>query len=103
MILFSGALLLTPGFFTDAVGFALLVPGVRDFILRRIKERVEVHTVSAGNPHWRPSGPVDGDVIEGEYEVEDPPRRWPFGMDAALRPEAPAARTSADMIRWSRT
>ncbi|MEM6373963.1 MAG: FxsA family protein, partial [Pseudomonadota bacterium] len=25
MILFSGALLLTPGFFTDAVGFALLV------------------------------------------------------------------------------
>jgi UPF0716 protein FxsA len=74
MILFSGALLLTPGFFTDAVGFALLVPGVRDFILRRIKERVEVHTVSAGNPHWRPSGPVDGDVIEGEYEVEDPPR-----------------------------
>jgi UPF0716 protein FxsA len=74
MILFSGALLLTPGFFTDAVGFALLVPGVREFILRRIKERVEVHTVSAGNPHWRPSGPVDNDVIEGEYEVEDPPR-----------------------------
>ncbi len=29
MILFSGALLLTPGFFTDAVGFALLVPAVR--------------------------------------------------------------------------
>ena len=29
MILFSGALLLTPGFFTDAVGFALLVPPVR--------------------------------------------------------------------------
>jgi UPF0716 protein FxsA len=32
MILFSGALLLTPGFFTDAVGFALLVPGVRSFL-----------------------------------------------------------------------
>ena len=27
MILFSAALLLTPGFFTDAVGFLLLVPG----------------------------------------------------------------------------
>ena len=26
MILFAGALLLTPGFFTDAVGFALLTP-----------------------------------------------------------------------------
>ena len=29
MILVSGALLLTPGFFTDAVGFALLMPPVR--------------------------------------------------------------------------
>ena len=29
MILFAGALLLTPGFFTDSVGFLLLIPGVR--------------------------------------------------------------------------
>ena len=29
MILFAGALLLTPGFFTDAIGFALLMPPVR--------------------------------------------------------------------------
>jgi UPF0716 protein FxsA len=34
MILVSGALLLTPGFLTDAVGFSLLVPQVRE-ILRR--------------------------------------------------------------------
>lgn len=42
MILFSGALLLTPGFFTDAVGFALLVPGIRAYLLREIKKRVKV-------------------------------------------------------------
>ena len=29
MILFAGALLLTPGFFTDSVGFLLLIPKVR--------------------------------------------------------------------------
>ena len=29
MILFAGALLLTPGFFTDTVGFLLLLPNVR--------------------------------------------------------------------------
>lgn len=75
MILFSGALLLTPGFFTDAVGFALLVPGVRNFLLRKVKERVEIHTVSGGNPHWRQSDPTDHDIIEGEYEVQDAPRR----------------------------
>ena len=34
MILFSGALLLTPGFFTDTVGFLLLVPAVRAWVLR---------------------------------------------------------------------
>lgn len=34
MILVAGALLLTPGFLTDAIGFALLVPGVRE-VLRR--------------------------------------------------------------------
>jgi UPF0716 protein FxsA len=30
MILVAGALLLTPGFLTDIVGFSLLVPGVRE-------------------------------------------------------------------------
>jgi UPF0716 protein FxsA len=30
MILIAGALLLTPGFLTDAFGFSLLVPGVRE-------------------------------------------------------------------------
>ena len=29
LLVFSGALLLTPGFFTDGVGFALLVPALR--------------------------------------------------------------------------
>ena len=29
MILFSGALLLTPGFFTDVVGLSLLIPSIR--------------------------------------------------------------------------
>ena len=31
-LLVAGALLLTPGFFTDAVGFAFLIPPVRHFI-----------------------------------------------------------------------
>lgn len=32
MILVAGALLLTPGFLTDVVGFSLLVPGIREAI-----------------------------------------------------------------------
>ena len=40
MILFAGALLLTPGFFTDAVGFALLIPAFRSAAFRAIRARV---------------------------------------------------------------
>jgi len=73
MILFAGALLLTPGFFTDAVGFALLLPPVRDLIFARIRERIILHTArDAGEPS-RP------DIIEGDYETIDPDRRGTSG------------------------
>jgi UPF0716 protein FxsA len=77
MILFSGALLLTPGFFTDAVGFLLLIPAVRAIAFRWIKARVNVQTFQAG-PHpgdpRRPRDARDGDIIDGEY-TEVPPDR----------------------------
>jgi len=41
IILLAGALLLTPGFLTDIVGFLSLVPGVRNMIKRTIQKRVE--------------------------------------------------------------
>lgn len=76
MILFAGALLLTPGFFTDAVGFALLVPPVRAALLRwgaaRFAGAVHVQTfgTGAGPGARRPGGP--GDVVEGEFTAEAP-------------------------------
>ena len=75
MILFSGALLLTPGFFTDAVGFALLVPPVRRRLLREARRRIRVRT---GDPDRRTSQRSPGarpDVIEGDFTIDnhDPP------------------------------
>ncbi|QYX56986.1 FxsA family protein [Roseovarius sp. SCSIO 43702] len=68
MILFSGALLLTPGFFTDAAGFALLVPAVRTFVLRYLRNRVRVEThVFTQDGMTRRRSP-DSDIVEGEYE-----------------------------------
>jgi UPF0716 protein FxsA len=72
MILFAGALLLTPGFFTDAVGFALLVPGIRKAAFQAMRSRVKVSgsiNMNAGfgkTPRER-HRPMDGDVIDGEY------------------------------------
>ncbi len=39
MILVAGALLLTPGFLTDGVGFSLLVPPVREMVRRWFSRR----------------------------------------------------------------
>jgi UPF0716 protein FxsA len=80
MILFSGALLLTPGFFTDAVGFSLLVPQVRTWLLKQIKARVSVQTAWTGPPPEPGRRPrAEDDVIEGTYEAEDAPRSGPSG------------------------
>ena len=62
-LLVAGALLLTPGFLTDAIGFGCLVPPLRRaFIIRLIERRV----ILTGRPP-----PRRGHVIEGEFERED--------------------------------
>ena len=73
LILMAGILLLTPGFLTDALGFLLLFPTTRLFVL----------DLAAGCilPKWfsgfsvrRESGqnPADAKIIDGDYRVEDP-------------------------------
>lgn len=76
MILASGLLLLTPGFFTDAVGFALLVPGVRAALLRYLRSKIKVQSFTYGGASAAPR-PED-DVIDGEI-LEEPPRDGPSG------------------------
>jgi len=41
MILLAGALLVTPGLITDTVGFALLVPVIREQIRRWLRKKLE--------------------------------------------------------------
>jgi UPF0716 protein FxsA len=41
IILIAGALLITPGILTDAVGFLFLVPGFRTFVKRQLWRRFE--------------------------------------------------------------
>lgn len=42
LIAAAGILLLTPGFVTDAVGFALFVPALRDFVWRQLGRRLDI-------------------------------------------------------------
>ena len=82
MILASGLLLLTPGFFTDAVGFALLVPGVRDAAMAFVRRRVTVQGFTMGRPGPVPRRPAREEVLEGDY-VEVGPRDGPSGWRRA--------------------
>jgi UPF0716 protein FxsA len=77
MILFAGALLLTPGFFTDALGFLLLVPKARETAFRWIRERfVVTSSASMGGKVFRTGPERREDVIDGDYsEIEPEPRR----------------------------
>lgn len=59
MILFAGALLMTPGFLTDVLALSLLLPpvraAVRAVVLRKAAQRATVIRVQQG-----PGGPWDG-------------------------------------------
>lgn len=65
-LLVAGALLLTPGFFTDALGFACLTPPLRRWVIGRlIQDRISQRV---GTGSGRAGGPR---TIEGEYHRVD--------------------------------
>ena len=64
LILVAGLFLLLPGFLTDIVGFLLLVPPLRRFLIRRYVHLVPVRT------HTAESG-REPRVIEGRWSRED--------------------------------
>ncbi|MEM7540147.1 MAG: FxsA family protein [Pseudomonadota bacterium] len=65
VLLVTGALLLTPGFCTDAVGFVLLIPQVRRALVKNFAAKVVVTA-----PRRPPPGDGNGTTYEGDYRVE---------------------------------
>lgn len=67
IILVGGALLLTPGFITDIIGFACLVPQLRRKIAQYV---IEHHLVQAG-AHFQQKKTPENNVLEGEFRKEE--------------------------------
>jgi len=106
-LLVGGALLLTPGFVTDTLGFLLLLPPIRGAVLTALIRhgRIQVHTTGFGTPPpdgaspWPDAGEsprqgpgkgpgvvIDGDFQEVAPKANDPddigparPTRWGTG------------------------
>ncbi|MEO0821267.1 MAG: FxsA family protein [Pseudomonadota bacterium] len=76
LILVAGVVLLTPGFFTDAIGFLLLVPPVRAALIaslgrhvRVAAANVHVHSAHGPPPGARRDPGGKGPVIDGSFET----------------------------------
>ncbi len=68
-LLVAGALLLTPGFVTDGVGFFLFLRPVRDILLGLLARHVHARgqaRVFVDGEKVSPDGP-DGPIIDGDY------------------------------------
>lgn len=71
LILVSGVLLLTPGFFTDGIGFTLLVPQIRAALIKWGAARVLGGGFVVMNPDTHPPRNPDNTVLDGDYSVVD--------------------------------
>jgi UPF0716 protein FxsA len=93
LLLVAGALLLVPGFATDAAGFALFVPPVRRWagglVLRHFVRdgRFTVHTTGPAGSGRRGDG--RGPVIDGEAEDITPDDAPSAGGHDRLPPRSP--------------
>jgi UPF0716 protein FxsA len=78
LILFSGGLLITPGFLTDAVGFSLLIPftraGYRKLLAKWVKAkfRFENFPAQSGFPNRQSEQQQWDNVVDGEILPADP-------------------------------
>ena len=71
-LIVAGAFLLTPGFFTDGVGFCLLVPPIRAWLVQKVVSRMAVSGRFVQTRSSPSQSPHDPDVIEGvRYKRED--------------------------------
>jgi UPF0716 protein FxsA len=82
LILVAGAVLLTPGFLTDAAGFLLLIPGVRQLIRNRLSRTImeKVGDQSNARNSTPPSSDASGktradNTLDIEAEIIDPDNR----------------------------
>jgi UPF0716 protein FxsA len=90
MLIVGGALLLTPGFATDFIGFVCLIPGLRRPLAAKIIQSTVFRSINVRtqfgqfgqnyNPGKNPNGNPNGTTIDGEFE-QQPDNRQQLDQD----------------------
>ncbi len=85
LVIFGGALLLTPGFATDVLGLLLLLPPTRAVVRRVLVKRLVGHVASGATLRFgpRPGAGAGGARSMGGFDVD--------GTATEVRPEPPPA------------
>lgn len=97
MLILAGVLLMVPGFLTDALGLVLLIPPVRDFIMRRAGRRMQARSTQMRRETHRP--PYADGVIDADYVVEDAPPRPPVDLPEDIGDDGPRPRGNSGWTR----
>lgn len=71
LILVSGVLLLTPGFFTDGIGFLLLFPPIRAALIKWGASKMLGGGFVSMNQTAKAQKPDNNTVLDGEFSVVD--------------------------------
>ena len=75
LIIIAGAVLLTPGFLTDLLGFSLLIPNLRssyrELLINYFKTRIVIHRSSKNNNKKSKSDEIDDQAILEAEIIDD--------------------------------
>lgn len=85
-ILVAGLLLLTPGFFTDSIGLALLVPPFRQALIRAVAARLKASVTTYAAQQTQTKYASDT-VVDGDFEVVEDNLNSQPGNSGWTRPE----------------
>lgn len=86
-ILIAGLLLLTPGFFTDTVGLLLLVPPVRQALIRNVAARLKAGATVYSSGYQSQTKYASDTVLDGDFEVVEDNVNGKPGNSGWTRPE----------------
>jgi len=81
LLVLAGILLILPGFLTDLIGLALLIPQMRDLVINLLREKARMAAMDRAvstvlHPRSpRPADVIDAEVIEVSPEPPPPPHK----------------------------